>query len=193
MTSASLPLCLATLVAGCLGQRDFDRDVPQVSARYELKYRGECNSWLKSSLTGYRYCASPAFLVLPQTQAVTAPTFTSMTTGPTDQEALRAHGEKVYGAVCATCHQADGKGLAGSFPPLAGSGSFYGTPENHAKIIVHGLLGPIVVNGTPFDGVMPPQGGSLSDYDIAAVATYERSSWGNTDGPILPDQVASVR
>lgn len=189
MIRLALPL---SLLSAC-GQRAFDRDVPQVSARYELKYRGECNTWLKSSVTGYRYCSSPAFVVMPEVQVAAGPTFTSMTTGPTDEEALRSHGQKVYGAVCATCHQADGKGLPGSFPPLAGSGSYYGAPENHAKIVVHGLSGEIVVNGTSWNGVMPPQGAALSDYDIAAVATYERTSWGNADGVVLPEQVASVR
>jgi len=191
MTRIALPLCLLSLIA--CGQRPYQRDVPQVSARYELKYRGECNSWLRSSVTGFRYCASPGFVVMPEQSGAVAATFTSMTTGPTDEAALRAHGEKVYGAICQTCHQADGKGLPGSFPPLAGSGSFYGAPENHARIVVHGLSGAIDVNGTAFNGVMPPQGAALSDYDVAAVTTFERTSWGNADGVILPEQVAAVR
>jgi len=192
MTRAALPLCLLLPVIGC-GQRPYDRDAPQISARYELKYKGECSAWLESSVTGFRYCSSPPFLVMPEQNVAAAPTFTSMTTGATDEAGLREHGEKVYGAICQTCHQADGKGLSGSFPPLAGSGSFYGAPENHARIVVHGLTGAIDVNGTAFNGVMPPQGGALSDYDIAAVTTFERTSWGNADGLVMPEQVASVR
>lgn len=190
MTRA-LPLSLLLPLIGC--GRPYDSDVLGVAARYELKYKGDCHSWLKSGVTGFVYCASPPFLVMPEQNVAAAPTFTSMTTGPTDEAALRAHGEKVYGAVCQTCHQADGKGLPGSFPPLAGSGSFYGAPDHHAKIVVHGLSGAIEVNGIAFNGVMPPQGGALSDYDIAAVTTFERTSWGNADGVVLPEQVASVR
>jgi mono/diheme cytochrome c family protein len=82
--------------------------------------------------------------------------------------------------------------VAGAFPPLAGSGGYYGSPENHARIIVHGLQGSIVVQGVTYNGAMPAQG-QLSDYDIAAVATYERSSWGNNDGIVMPEDVARVR
>jgi len=57
---------------------------------------------------------------------------------------------------------------------------------------VHGLQGEIVVLGTTYNSAMPPQG-TLSDYDIAAVATYERHSWGNNDGIVLPADVAAVR
>jgi mono/diheme cytochrome c family protein len=190
MTRVALSLSLLPLF-GC--GRPYERDHELVSMRYELKHKGECQAWLKSSVTGYKYCSSPPFVVMPAETVAAAPTFASMTTGPTDEAALRAHGEKVYAAVCQTCHQADGKGLPGSFPPLAGAGSFYGAPENHARIVVHGLSGAIEVNGTAFNGVMPPQGGALSDYDIAAVTSYERTSWGNADGVVLPEQVASVR
>jgi len=185
------PLSLL-MVAGCW-QRPYLSDVPEISARYALKHRGECNSWLTSHVTGFEYCASPAFVVMPDATVAAGPGFKSLETGPTDPEALAAHGKEVYTAVCQTCHQAQGTGVPGSFPPLAGSGEFYGAPENHAKIIVHGLSGAITVQGTAFNGTMPPQGGALSDYDIAAVATYERSSWGNADGPVLPEQVAAVR
>src|SRR5688572_25319498 len=164
----SIPLLL---LAGCW-QRPYLSDVSEVSARYALKHQGECNSWLTSHVTGFEYCASPAFVVMPAATVATGPTFESLASGPTDPEALAAHGEKVYTAVCATCHQSTGQGVAGSFPPLAGSGEFYGTPDNHAKIIVHGLSGAITVQGTAYDGVMPPQGAALSDYDVAAVATY---------------------
>ena len=78
-------------------------------------------------------------------------------------------------------------------PPLAGSGEFYGSPQNMAKIVVHGLSGPIEVQGVAYDSVMPPQGAQLSDYDIAAVTTYVRTSFGNDDGMVTPDDVKAVR
>lgn len=184
---------LATLVlVGCL-VRPYDHDPVQVNARYELKYKQPCSSWLRSPRTAYWYCASPAFRVDVAGATVAAPTFKSLASGPTDPDSLRAHGEKVYQNVCATCHQATGQGVEGAFPPLAGSGAFYGEPKNHARIIVHGLSGEIQVQGKTWNAVMPAQGGGLSDYDVAAVATFERLSWGNNDGPVSPEDVASVR
>ncbi|MEQ1504447.1 MAG: cytochrome c [Myxococcota bacterium] len=189
----TLVVCLVALSAGCF--RPYEHDPIQVNERYTLKYKEPCSAWLRSPKTGYLYCSSPAFTVEAPgaATAAAAPTFTSKTSGETDEASLKAHGEQVYGAICTTCHQADGKGTPGAFPPLAGSGSFYGDPKNHAKIIVNGLSGAITVQGVAFNGVMPPQGSALSDYDIAAVATFERLSWGNNDGIVLPEDVASVR
>lgn len=168
-----------------------DRDAAEVAERYSFRYFGECQSWLYSSKTGYRYCASPA--VTLASGGDTGPSFETMEDGPTDLAALNERGEVVYKQLCSTCHQGDGQGMAGQFPPLAGSGDYYGNAQNHARIIVHGLQGPIVVQGVDYNGVMAEHGSKLSDYDIAAVATYERHAWGNNDGIVMPDDVAAVR
>jgi mono/diheme cytochrome c family protein len=111
---------------------------------------------------------------------------------------LMTEGEKVYttggsgGVACVTCHQANGEGLPGAFPPLKGSGDFMGDCAKHAGIVINGLQGEIVVQGATYNGVMPPQG-NLQDSEIAAVVTYERQSWGNTFGPCLPADVAAAR
>jgi mono/diheme cytochrome c family protein len=181
---------LPALLLGCLVPRSMSRDVTEVNDRYPHKYKeGECSSWLHSAKTGHKYCASPAFVaeVEMPPQAVEKVDETKV-----DKASLMARGEVVYGQVCAACHQANGQGVPGAFPPLAGAGEFYGDAQNHAKIIVHGLQGEIVVLGTTYNSAMPPQG-TLSDYDIAAVATYERHSWGNDDGIVLPADVAAVR
>jgi mono/diheme cytochrome c family protein len=102
-------------------------------------------------------------------------------------------GKEVYTRVCAACHQASGDGLAGVFPPLAGAGGYYGDAQNMAKIIVHGLNGEIVVKGQTYNGVMPAQGVLLSDEEIAAVATFVRTNFGNDDGPVTVADVAAVR
>lgn len=188
----SLLALLPFLSLGC--QRSWDEDTADVQAHYKYRHRGDCNAWAYSQVTGYKYCASPAIKPdVPPIAAATGPAFASVKEGPTDEAALRAHGEKVYTAICAGCHGADGKGLGDSFPPLAGAGGFYGDGANHARIVVHGLSGPIEVLGKAYNGAMPPQGGTLSDYDIAAVVTFERTSWGNADGAITPEIVASVR
>ncbi len=194
MSTSRLPLLalLPALLFGC--HRAYDEDSAELQAHYKYRHRGDCNAWATSPVTGYKYCASPAIKPdVPAIAVATGPAFASVKDGPTDTESLRAHGEKVYTSVCSGCHQADGKGLGDNFPPLAGAGAFYGEPANHARIIVHGLQGPIEVLGKAYNGAMPPQGGQLSDYDIAAVATYERTSWGNADGAVTPDVVASVR
>lgn len=103
-----------------------------------------------------------------------------------------AKGEQVYTANCASCHQANGEGMAGTFPPIAGSEQANGPAEEHIKIVLKGLSGPIKVKGTEYNGAMPPFA-QLSDEEIAAVVSYERSSWGNTGGAVTADQVKALR
>ncbi|HEX2675505.1 MAG TPA: cytochrome c [Polyangiales bacterium] len=108
--------------------------------------------------------------------------------GPTDP------GEQVFVSVCATCHQADAKGLAGTFPPLAGSSWVAGDPETPIRIVIEGLTGPIEVNGGKFASLMPPPPGvSTDDEKIAAVLTFVRSHFGNQAGAVTKEQVAAVR
>jgi mono/diheme cytochrome c family protein len=95
-----------------------------------------------------------------------------------------------------TCHQADGQGLAGTFPPLAGSE--YATAANPAvpiRIVLRGMQGPVTVKGVQYNGVMAPfgTGVELSDEQVAAVLTYVRTSWGNAASPITAQQVAAER
>lgn len=165
-------------LAACDRPDVFDREA--IAARYSWRVF-QCNSWITSAVTGYTYCASPAVPPAPVAAAVKV-ALPTLKDGPTDVESLRAHGEKVYAGTCAACHQADGKGTAGLFPPLAGNAGFYGDAQAHAKIIVHGLSGKITVAGVDFNGSMPPQGATLTDYDVAAVATYERTSWATRTG-----------
>jgi len=185
----SLALGLVLAASACL-PRNSARDAEEIWQRYPHIYKeSECNSWLRSHKSGQLYCASPAFTVAVEAPKQAAP---KIDTTKVDKDSLMARGEVVYGQVCAACHQANGQGVPNAFPPLAGAGEYYGTPQNHARIIVHGLQGEIVVLGNKYNGAMPPQG-SLSDYDIASVATFVRHSWGNNDGIVLPDDVKAVR
>lgn len=170
-------------------------DRPEVSARYPHRVDDRCHSWLYSATTGHAYCASPAFKAAPPVDLVAAAAAKPkrITDGPVELGALQQTGKGIYDQVCVACHQADGKGLPGSFPPLAGAGSFYGDPKNMAKIVVHGLTGEIEVLGAKYNGAMPPQGAVMSDYEIAAVTTYVRTSFGNNDGMVTPDDVKAVR
>lgn len=102
-------------------------------------------------------------------------------------------GERVYGTVCVTCHQADGNGLPGAFPPLAGSAVATGDAAVPIKIVLHGLTGQLTINGDTFNGMMTPWGSTLSDAEVAAVLTYVRSNFGNSAEAVTEAQVAEVR
>ena len=108
-----------------------------------------------------------------------------------------AAGHEIYfrDAHCATCHQADGKGLDPAFPPLHDSIFVHGDPERLIKITLHGLMGPFEMNGKKYKGQVPmtPFGGMLKDKEIADVLTYARNNFGNKASAITPEQVAKVR
>lgn len=101
-------------------------------------------------------------------------------------------GRTVY-ATCTTCHMANGEGVPGAFPPLAGSSIVTGAPEIPVAIILHGMMGPLTVKGVQYDGVMTPWGPMFNDVQVAAVTTYIRSQWGNSAPAVSPDLVARVR
>ena len=84
-----------------------------------------------------------------------------------------ARGEKTYGVLCSACHLADGTGLEGLAPPVAQSDWLERSDAELAQVILQGLVGPIEVNGKPYDLVMPPLA-VLTDQEIADVLTYVR-------------------
>ena len=111
---------------------------------------------------------------------------------------LMGLGEKVYktgdgGVACLTCHQEDGKGTPGAFPPLVGQKDLMGDCKKHANYVLKGLMGEMVVDGQKYNGVMVPQADYLNDLQIAAVISYERNSWGNAFGFCSPDDVKAAR
>ncbi len=93
---------------------------------------------------------------------------------------------------CSACHQANGQGVAGVFPPLAGSEWVLGPEKVLIAALLHGISGEIEVRGTKYQGAMPSFA-TLSDAEIAAVATYIRSAWGNATSAVTVEQVAQVR
>ena len=173
-------------------QRNLVTDHKEIADRYAHRNQTECSSWLTSFQSGYKYCASPAFTVIAKAPVAAVAAPVEAIEEIADLKHLTARGEQLYGEICVACHQADGAGLPGAFPPLAGAGEFYGTPENMSGIIIKGLSGEITVKGSVFNGAMPAQG-QLSDYEVAAVATYVRTSFGNADGMVTPEQAASAR
>lgn len=103
-----------------------------------------------------------------------------------------SQGEKIYATYCLACHQGNGKGSPPRFPPLEGADWVNGDKQKLIGVILNGLNGPIRVNGKPYDGAMGAHG-FLKDDEIAAVATYIRSSFGNKSSAISADEVATVR
>jgi mono/diheme cytochrome c family protein len=104
-------------------------------------------------------------------------------------------GKLVYETLCLNCHQPDGKGLAGIYPPLAGSEWVTGDKNALIRIVLHGLSGPISVGGIPY-GVaapipMPPMG--LDDQQAADVLSYVRETFGNGAPAVTPTEVSAVR
>lgn len=131
--------------------------------------------------------ASPAATSSASTTTTTK-TMTSMTGG-----ASAAAGMKVFTTNCSSCHQADGKGQPGVFPPLAGNAVVTGSADKVITIVKNGLSGKITVNGSTYNGQMPAWKGTLSDSDIASVVTYIRSSWGNKASAVTPAQVTATK
>jgi mono/diheme cytochrome c family protein len=98
-------------------------------------------------------------------------------------------------AVCGGCHQGNGLGLPGQFPPLAGSEIVLGGTERLIRITQHGLTGPVTVKGQAFNtpGGMQPFGAAMSATDLANVLTYVRNSWGNEAHMVTKEMVEKVR
>jgi len=102
-----------------------------------------------------------------------------------------AAGRDVFGHTCVACHQADGRGIPGAFPPLAASDFLNADAQRAIGIVLNGRTGLITVNGQNFNGVMPAL--NLSDEDAANVLTYVYSQWGNRGVVVTPEQVRAVR
>ena len=107
--------------------------------------------------------------------------------------ASASDGAVVYITNCSSCHQRDGKGVPGAFPPLAGNPVVTGNPTAVIAIVKNGVEGRIAVNGALYSGIMPRWGGVISDDDIAAVVTYIRSSWHNRAAPVTAAEVRAIK
>jgi len=103
-------------------------------------------------------------------------------------------GEAVYVRVCLACHQFNGLGLPPAFPPLADSSIVAeADPGRIIRIVLHGLQGPIEVNGILYNSVMPPPVPPLTDKEVADVLTYVRSEWGGEAAPVTVEAVTAIR
>ncbi len=102
-------------------------------------------------------------------------------------------GKRLYTANCVACHQNSGLGVAGQFPPLAGSQWVTGDQGKLIRVLLHGLQGPVTVKGSLYNGNMPAFGQKLNDEKLAAVLTYIRQEWGNEAFSLSSEDIKSVR
>jgi nitrite reductase (NO-forming) len=109
-----------------------------------------------------------------------------------------AMAEQVYAGSCASCHQPHGLGTPGQYPPLVGSDWVTAAgPNRLIRVVLHGLGGPIKVNGAAFETplAMTPFGETYSDEQIAAVLSFirTRKDWGHNASIVKPAQVKAIR
>ena len=160
-------------------------------------YRGQC-----AELCGKGHGFMPVVV-----QAVTEPEYRHWLAQKKGQQAalaasaekgwsrdeLMKHGHEVYEKVCVVCHQANGQGVPGAFPALAGSKIVNGPfLDTNGRLVKDGHLDR-VMNGKP-GTAMQAFKNTLSDIDIASVVTFERNSFGNKMGDLVqPTQVKALR
>jgi mono/diheme cytochrome c family protein/glucose/arabinose dehydrogenase len=164
---------------------------PLLTIKAKVKAQSnDSSSWLDPV-----YTTAKAYLEGKTIEAESAPEYTTHLKGP--DKVIFAKGAEVFNREghCITCHQSDGKGLpAAQFPPIAGSEWITGSEERLIKLTLHGLQGPIKVNGTHYPGVVPMTPFKmLSDEEISAVLTFVRNTFGNKASVITPTSVKKVR
>jgi ubiquinol-cytochrome c reductase cytochrome b subunit len=154
-----------------------------VGAIVVLTVYGQVTTMIKQAAAP---ASPPESMVLSAASAETLPSggaagsSTAASSGP---------GASVFSQNCSSCHGAQGQGVPGSFPPLAGNPVVTGDPNKVIGIVLGGLHGSISVNGQAYNGQMPPWKGTLTNKQIADVITFIRSSWGNSASAVTEGEV----
>ncbi|MEM9649384.1 MAG: cbb3-type cytochrome c oxidase subunit II [Bacteroidota bacterium] len=163
-------------VVVAIGKDFYDRDGWKIVAKTEaLQLASYLQSLKQADMPG----ASPDF--------IPAKKIPSPATSDTVAQNL-PDGKTLYAQTCAACHQNNGKGIPGAFPPLAGSAVVNDeNPELLVQIILKGY------DARSEYGQMPAFGEQLTDKEIAAIANHERTSWGNNAPELSEDDVKKIR
>lgn len=127
----------------------------------------------------------------PNLAAVTKATANAASGTLTLQDQVLA-GKALFEGTCSVCHQSNGAGLPGVFPPLAKSDYLNADHQRAIKVVLQGLNGKVAVNGNEFNSVMPPMN-QLNDDEVANILTYVLNSWDNKGGQIKSDDVKAIR
>jgi len=108
-------------------------------------------------------------------------------------------GEALYLQHCAVCHQPDGKGVPGFFPPLAGNPRVTAEDPDQVQVylgrVVFGRHGGLIVDKQVYSGTMPPIGyvGRVNDSELLDLINYQRQAWGNDARPVTFEELAKAR
>jgi mono/diheme cytochrome c family protein len=112
---------------------------------------------------------------------------------PLPSAAALDRGGKLYERHCASCHGANGEGVRGAYPPLAGNRAVtMPVTANLVQVVLNGGFPP-ATRGHPRPFGMPPFATTLSDADVATVITYIRASWSNKASPVSELAVTQQR
>lgn len=112
-----------------------------------------------------------------------------------DLEASISAGESIYTGkgLCQTCHQVNGQGVDGTFPPLASADFVLSDKNAVIKTSIYGTKEPVTVNDVEYPGGMMTPATGLIDEEIRDVVNYVLNSWGNEGGSVLTADVTAQR
>ncbi len=118
------------------------------------------------------------------------------TPATTAQASGKPNGKTLFLQNCSMCHQPEGTGIPGAFPPLAKS-DFLANISNHKRgelveLVLRGKTGKVTVNGNEYNGVMTPVAG-LDDEKLATVLSFVSNGWGNQAPVFTPEEVKKLR
>lgn len=103
-----------------------------------------------------------------------------------------APGAVLYTQYCSGCHQANGQGIEGLYPPLAESEWVVENKGRLIKVLMEGIYGPIEVKGKVYNQQMPAYR-FLSDEQITDIINYIRQNFGNKAAPVSANEVSQAR
>jgi nitrite reductase (NO-forming) len=151
-----------------------------------LKVEGEENKTLYSGkqIEGIYNPEGGSIQTMPEDEDAT------VVKASTIEERISA-GKQIYSQTCFACHQGEGQGIAGAFPPLAKSDYLNADVDRAIGIVLHGKTGEITVNGEKYNSVMTAQ--TLTDEEVANVMTYIYNSWDNNKTEVTPIMVTKVK
>jgi nitrite reductase (NO-forming) len=130
--------------------------------------------------------------VMAEDLSIVSDIATAQRSGMVTREQQIQAGMVLYNGTCSVCHQQNGEGLEGVFPPLANSDYLVADRRRAVEIVLNGLSGPVTVNGVGYSSVMPAMS-QLNDDEIANILTFALNSWGNEGGVVTNDEVAGIR
>jgi len=132
-------------------------------------------------------------ILIPVVFAVSVASFLSFQQVPKfDLNASVVRGKEVYNANCMSCHQEQGEGVEGVFPPLA-KADYLMADKNRAILqVLKGAKGEMKVNGVVYNGAMDGYS-YLTDKEVSDVLNYIRNSFGNKGAAVKPENVKALR